>query len=591
MKRLPVKTALLACACAWAWVLTLFSVVSARASYEAEMAAFAAQDAAHPPPADVIVFVGSSTFTKWTDLAQDFPDWPVLNRGFGGSKISDVLDHYAEVVTPYKAPLIVLYEGDNDIAEGISVERVFQDYQTFVSRVKTDFPSTKIAIVSVKPSPSRASWLPAMQDLNARLLTLCANTAGLRYVDTATPMLNNAGQPRPELFISDMLHMNAAGYDLWTAVITPVLEETFPPVPDNVPPVVVTAVSAGSSAVEIRFSKKLKTTSVTAPSAFTLTENTGNTIASASLLADGKTVRLTLGGPAAGAITVLISGITDTFGNAVAEGTTAVVNYPAAPSDGLLFDFGSTSLAVTAADDPDNTWNNITTDIGLSATGKLTSLKTVRGAVTGLNFSMIRRFNGANTNGTTASGILPSKATSDSLFGNTEVFTSLSNIFPAFRLSGLPTGSAWDLTFYASRTSASDNRETLYTVTGAAVATTTLNAANNQSQTARLLTVKPDSSGEITIALSPGPANNNANHFTYLGTLRLDPSPPPVMLPPAFSAGMLTLDWTGHGSLEAASTPAGPWLPLSTAPQRPFYQEPVQPSGSRFFRLRSPGVP
>ncbi|MES2708403.1 MAG: GDSL-type esterase/lipase family protein [Verrucomicrobiota bacterium] len=551
------------------------------------MAAFAAQDAAKPPPADVIVFVGSSTITNWKNLADSFPDWPVLNRGFGGSKMSDVLDHYDQVVKPYKAPLILLYEGDNDIAEGMTPAAVFQQYVTFVNRVATDFPATEVAIISVKPSPSRASILAKMQDLNARLQNLCATTPRLRYVDTATPMLNGSGQPRPELFGSDMLHMNASGYTLWTQVITPVLDAVFPGIPDNVPPVITAAVPVGGSGLEIKFSKKLNAASVTAAGSWTLDDD-GNSITASTLLTDAKTVRLTLASPAAGSLTVRVSGVTDTFGNPVAADTQAVVNFPDQPSEGLLFDFGSSATATTAADDPVNTWNNITSEIGSSATGQLAALKTTGGAVTGIGLAMIRRFNGVNTTGTTSSGILPSDATSDTLFGNTETFSSLTNIFPAFKLTGLPADGTWDLTFYASRTGANDNRETLYTVTGAASATTTLNAANNQAATASVLRVKPNAAGEISIALSPGPANTNANHFTYIGVLRLDPTPPLVLLPPVLANGMLTLDWTGHGTLEGSASLAGPWLPLTTAAKRPFYQEAVLPGQSRFFRLRVP---
>ena len=123
---------------------------AARAAYEAEMAAFAAQDLANPPPANVIVFTGSSSMVGWSGLAAAFPGYPVLNRGFGGSQMNDVLDKFDNVITPYRAPLIVLYEGDNDIWAGETPSAIFAEYVTFVNRVETEFPGTDIIIIAVE---------------------------------------------------------------------------------------------------------------------------------------------------------------------------------------------------------------------------------------------------------------------------------------------------------------------------------------------------------------------------------------------------------------------------------------------------------
>jgi len=174
-----------------------------------------------------------------------------------------------------------------------------------------------------------------------------------------------------------------------------------------------------------------------------------------------------------------------------------------AQAQSFLFDFGNP--ATTA--DPLNFWNNVTDAIGLSDTGQLLDLVTTTNTVSTIDLFMVARFNGLNGNGTTTSSVYPATATGDSFFGNTETFGIGPNIFPVFRLASLDPSKTYDFTFYASRTGVTDIRETLYTVTGQSVSTTTLNVANNQNDVATIFSVSPSATGEINIALTPGPAN------------------------------------------------------------------------------------
>jgi hypothetical protein len=135
---------------------------------------------------------------------------------------------------------------------------------------------------------------------------------------------------------------------------------------------------------------------------------------------------------------------------------------------------------------------------------------------------MTSRFNGANTAGVTTSTNFPATATQDSLFGNTEAFNNLSNIKPEFKLTGLDPNFVYSFTIFASRNGVTDNRETHYTVTGATTAFADLNASNNANNFVTVNDIRPTASGEISIALTPTPNNNNANHFTYLGAMRVD---------------------------------------------------------------------
>lgn len=204
-------------------------------------------------------------------------------------------------------------------------------------------------------------------------------------------------------------------------------------------------------------------------------------------------------------------------------------------SDGtrVLIDFGAGGTPTeTQEPGPGIAWNNITTAIGTDPAAQVPALVTTNGTTTAITLQMVARFNGANLNGTTASTQFPASATQDSLFGNTAAFSGLENVLPVFKLTGLEAANTYTFTFYGSRTGVSDNRETRYTVTGATEAFADLNTANNVDSVAVVTGVTPDASGEISIALTAGPNNNNGNRFTYLGVMRVDVVPviPPTLL-------------------------------------------------------------
>ena len=195
----------------------------ASAAWEADIRKFEDADRASPPQPGAVLFIGSSSIRKWTDLADDFPSKRVLHRGFGGSWLADSTYYASRIIVPYRPSMIVLYAGDNDINGGRTAAQVFDDYVAFVTRVRKNLPATPIAFVSIKPSPSRTQFLPVMQEANAKIRAYAATRPHLVYIDVASKMLDASGQPRAELFTEDNLHMNRKGYDLWRSIIAPYL--------------------------------------------------------------------------------------------------------------------------------------------------------------------------------------------------------------------------------------------------------------------------------------------------------------------------------------------------------------------------------
>jgi lysophospholipase L1-like esterase len=189
--------------------------------WDDSLAAFAADDRMHPPKPGGVLFVGSSSIRFWTGLEKDFGELPVVTRrGFGGSRMLDCAAHLTQLVEPYKPRLVMVYAGDNDLAEGRTPEQVLQSFVAFVEGVRKTLPATRIAYISVKPSPLRESLMPQIRETNRLIRAYTLKTRNTDFVDVYTPMLGVDGAPRPELFREDRLHMNADGYALWKRVIT-----------------------------------------------------------------------------------------------------------------------------------------------------------------------------------------------------------------------------------------------------------------------------------------------------------------------------------------------------------------------------------
>jgi len=196
-------------------------------AFDDAIAAFEQADLRSPPPPDPIVFVGSSSIRMWSSLETDMHPMPVLNRGFGGSQMTHVIRHVDRIVTRYEPSAVVVYEGDNDLVArtGKTPEIVAASYRQLVSLIHEAQPEVPIYFVSIKPSPSRWDRWPQMSSANSLIRAFCEGDDRLHYLDVATPMLDESGKPRPEIFLADDLHMNAAGYTEWKKVIRPALED------------------------------------------------------------------------------------------------------------------------------------------------------------------------------------------------------------------------------------------------------------------------------------------------------------------------------------------------------------------------------
>jgi len=197
--------------------------------WQREIQVLAESDRKSPPPVGCIVFVGSSSIRLWKDLAQDFPDYPAVNHGFGGSQIFDSVVFADQIVTSLKPRMVVFYAGSNDINSGKTADRVLQDFRAFAERVWARLPDTRIAFISIAGNPARWQQVEEVKAANKLVEDFARSDSRLAFVDVFTHMLGADGMPKPEIFVEDRLHMNRLGYDIWREQLRPYLKQELRP--------------------------------------------------------------------------------------------------------------------------------------------------------------------------------------------------------------------------------------------------------------------------------------------------------------------------------------------------------------------------
>jgi lysophospholipase L1-like esterase len=181
-------------------------------------------DRMYAPPVHPILFVGSSSIRKWDDLERNFSNYVVLNRGVGGAVTNDVTYFANDIIFPYEPRQIVIYVGENDLPDqSVNADTLLQRFKILYTTIRSKLPVTPIVYISIKPSPSRAAFFEKGKQTNAFIKDYLATEKNTVFVDIYPLMLDSDGNPRKELFLQDMLHMNKDGYAIWEKAVQPYL--------------------------------------------------------------------------------------------------------------------------------------------------------------------------------------------------------------------------------------------------------------------------------------------------------------------------------------------------------------------------------
>jgi lysophospholipase L1-like esterase len=194
--------------------------------FAADIAAFKKQDSVSFPPKNAVLFVGSSSFTNWKNVQEYFPKHKIINRGFGGSSLTDVIRYANDIIFPYQPKQIVIYCGENDIAGDSTVtgKIVFERFKHLFMSIRNQLPNISLIYISMKPSPSRWQMKERMMEANDRIRKYLKRKKNTKFISVWKNMLGPDGKPPENIFIEDKLHMNAKGYAIWQKLIEPYLE-------------------------------------------------------------------------------------------------------------------------------------------------------------------------------------------------------------------------------------------------------------------------------------------------------------------------------------------------------------------------------
>lgn len=211
------------------WVLFFLTVACMAVAQERKPAfwediqSFKKEDSVSLPPRNGILFIGSSSFTLWKDVQNDFAGYRIINRGFGGSTLLDQLRYVSDIVYPYHPKQVVIYCGENDLAASDTVDGrdVASRFYRLFGLLRKKFPRVQVTYVSMKPSPSRQFLLSKMRTGNELIRKFLASKKRTAYIDVYREMIDDEGKPRTDIFLDDNLHMNRDGYAIWKKLIQP----------------------------------------------------------------------------------------------------------------------------------------------------------------------------------------------------------------------------------------------------------------------------------------------------------------------------------------------------------------------------------
>ncbi len=206
------------------FLIAFISLKAQDAPFYNEIRNFKKQDSIKFPPKKAILFIGSSTFTNWKDVQTYFPGHVIINRGFGGSSLPNVINYVPDIVFPYDPKQIVIYCGENDFTGGATPQIVVDRVKQLIELIRTKYPKVPLVYISIKPSPSREKYMPQMVEANEMIAKMVKKMKKVKFVNTYNAMFNPDGTIMTDIFLKDNLHMNAKGYAIWQKIMEPYLK-------------------------------------------------------------------------------------------------------------------------------------------------------------------------------------------------------------------------------------------------------------------------------------------------------------------------------------------------------------------------------
>ena len=198
-------------------------------AWEKDIQEFAVRDKNEKYPDDAILFAGSSSIRLWTSIDKDMYPYHIIQRGYGGAKLSDFAVYADRIFDPHPCRAIVIFIA-NDItgtAQDKSPEEVATLFKSVLKTIRKAHPSTPVFWIEITPTASRWKVWPEIQKANSLIKNICSKHQHTYFIKTDYAFLNEKGLPKDEYFREDKLHLTEKGYAVWTEIIKKELDNTL----------------------------------------------------------------------------------------------------------------------------------------------------------------------------------------------------------------------------------------------------------------------------------------------------------------------------------------------------------------------------
>jgi hypothetical protein len=189
--------------------------------WENDIKKFEQLDKSEKYPDDAILFAGSSSIRLWTSLEKDMAPYRVIQRGYGGAKLSDFVVYAGRIFDSHQCKAIVLFIA-NDITgseQDKTPKEVAALLKNVLKTIRKVHPNTTVFWIAITPTASRWKVWPDIQKANALIKQICENKKNTYFIRTDFAFLNENGLPKDDLFRDDKLHLTEKGYAIWTEII------------------------------------------------------------------------------------------------------------------------------------------------------------------------------------------------------------------------------------------------------------------------------------------------------------------------------------------------------------------------------------
>ena len=167
-----------------------------------------------------VSFVGDS-LTDGYDVKSFYPDYNVINRGINGDNTFGVEKRLDCSVYDVHPKVVNLLIGANNF------DTMLDNYETIVTKIKTNVPDTKIILCSL--TSMTGNWAKNNEKARKNNIKIqeIAERNGCYYADLYNALLDSNTNELKSEYSLDGGHLTNAGYQVVTSVITPILKSVL----------------------------------------------------------------------------------------------------------------------------------------------------------------------------------------------------------------------------------------------------------------------------------------------------------------------------------------------------------------------------